>query len=229
MLNTLGETQQELMKLLLRNKSGLTIDVMSSELQVTRTAVQQHLGNLTSLGYIERSAVNQTGGRPSQLYRLSNVGNEAFPKNYSWFSELLLESIRKQRGSQGLRTWLRRLGTTVGKSVQSEILKLKPQARIRELAKVMQSLNYEAKTFQSSGDDLPHMRANNCAYHALATKFPEVCAFDLALISESTGLAVTHTQCMLKGENCCSFKFEKMKSNQTADSSIRKSQKGERK
>ena len=46
MLEILGDRQKKLLQLLLKTKSGLTVDELSGPLQITRNAVRQHLAAL---------------------------------------------------------------------------------------------------------------------------------------------------------------------------------------
>ena len=93
MLETLGERQQQLLLLLLNNKAGLTVDALSAQLQITRNAVRQHLAALERDGLVTRGDTKPSGGRPEQLYLLSDRGGELFPRRYSWFSEQLIEAM----------------------------------------------------------------------------------------------------------------------------------------
>jgi len=49
--------------------------------------------------------------------------------------------------------------------------------------------------------------ADNCVFHDLALKDPEVCEFDLALLSTFTESRVDHQECMARGGGVCRFKF----------------------
>ena len=55
--------------------------------------------------------------------------------------------------------------------------------------------------------DAPTIEADNCIFHNLAMKNPEICQFDLALLSTFTDSTVDHVECMAKGGNVCRFKF----------------------
>src|SRR4051812_20750041 len=103
MLNSFGDRQQEILKILLKASAGLAIDEISSRIGITRPAARQHLMALQRMGYVERGELVATGGRPSQIYRLAAKGQDLFPKQYSWFSEVLLEALKKKMGDQGLK------------------------------------------------------------------------------------------------------------------------------
>src|SRR5438874_13494469 len=110
MVEVFGDRQQDLLKLLLKKRQGLKIEQISEELGITRPATRAHLVALERLGYVERGELVASGGRPSQSYRLSQKGYDLFPKQYSWFSEILLESLNQKMGSAGLKELMVKLG-----------------------------------------------------------------------------------------------------------------------
>jgi predicted ArsR family transcriptional regulator len=68
----------------------------------------------------------------------------------------------------------------------------------------MEQMGYNASP-AAAGASL--IEADNCVFHELARKNPEVCQFDLALLSTFTDSNVEHQECMAKGGNVCRFKF----------------------
>ena len=92
MTEIFGESRKKLLRHLLRNKAGATIDELSRALGVTRTAIRQHLAALMRDALVVPGAARPTGGRPERLFVLTEAGKEAFPRHYSWFAELLMEA-----------------------------------------------------------------------------------------------------------------------------------------
>jgi predicted ArsR family transcriptional regulator len=205
-IDTLGERQQQLLALLLNNKAGLTVDNLSAQLQITRNAVRQHLTALERDDLVRRGETKPSGGRPEQLYLLSNRGAEMFPRRYSWFSELLIEAMAADIGREGVGAKLDQMGRAVGRQLLSS--KAPPSGRatrIAALAEIMKELGYAAKVAPSPADDT--IEANNCVFHHLAAKFPEVCRFDLGLIGAFTDAKVDHQECMVRGGRMCRFEL----------------------
>ena len=82
MLNTMGERQKQLLKLLRANKLGLSVDELSKGLEITRNAVRQHLSSLEAAGLVTTGTTRPSGGgRPQQLYILTELGSEASHAN----------------------------------------------------------------------------------------------------------------------------------------------------
>src|SRR5262245_61716829 len=120
MLGVLGNRRLELLQLLLRDKGGLTVDELSQRLEVTRNAVRQHLATLEQDGLVEAGSTRPTGGRPEQLYVLTRTGREFFPRQYSWFAQLMVEAIKSEAGARGLRKRLSALGAAVARQLREQ-------------------------------------------------------------------------------------------------------------
>ncbi|MFZ1318414.1 MAG: HTH domain-containing protein [Candidatus Nitrotoga sp.] len=208
MLELLGNRQQELLKLLLKHKGGLTLEELSDYLKISRNAVRQHVSALENNGIVTEGVTRPSGGRPEQLYVLTDEGKEFFPRNYSWFAQLMVELIAQESGVAGLRERLGTMGVGVAQQLlsQNSVLKTREQ-KVEKLSKVMEELGYSTGSFVANSD-APTIEADNCIFHNLAMKNPEICQFDLALLSTFTDSTVDHEECMAKGGNVCRFKFK---------------------
>ena len=207
MINVLGQRQQELLKLLLRNKAGMTVDELSQQLEITRNAVRQHLASLESDGLITPGISRPSGGRPEQLYVLSDDGREIFPRQYSWFAELVVDSIRDESGEDVLKERLDGMGKRIADQLRSHTPPAANQhEQVAKLAGIMQAMGYATgDAIVSEGDSI--IEADNCVFHHLAMKNPDICRFDLAMMSGFTDSVIDHQECMALGGNVCRFKF----------------------
>lgn len=207
MLAILGNRQQELLKLLLRNKSGLTVVELSEKLKITRNAVRQHVVALERAGLVTQGETRPSGGRPEQLYLLTDAGRELFPRHYSWFAQLIVESFKKVVGAEKLQERLGAMGAEVARQLRSQHSGLKSQReKVEKLSEIMEELGYNTRN-TTVRDGAPMIEADNCIFHNLATKNPEICQFDLELLATFTDSKIDHAECMAKGGNVCRFKF----------------------
>lgn len=205
-VHALGERQQAMLQLLQREKDGLTIEDLVTRLAITRTAVRQHLAALERDGYVRREGLRVSGGRPGFVYSLSPAGNELFPKQYSWFSALVLARMREQLGPDGLSRFLRELAADVAAGLAPRLEGKGPSGRVEEVARIMSELGYDARVIEQG--DTPCIVASNCVYHHLAQEFREVCEFDLGLLESLTGSHAGHPECMVRGGKVCRFPLE---------------------
>jgi len=208
MSETFGASRNRLMRHLLRNKQGASIDEMASAVGVTRTAVRQHLAALMRDGLVAGGETRPTGGRPEQLYVLSPQGREEFPRRYSWFAQLLIEAMQREHGTSGLRVRLGRIAAAVVAQIRQGAPAIgSRREKVQALAGLMDNLGYDAHTARDL-EGAPTIEADNCVFHELAAKNPEICHFDLALLSGYTGSKVTLHECMARGGHVCRFQFK---------------------
>jgi predicted ArsR family transcriptional regulator len=202
-----GDRRKALMRHLLRNKSGASVDELAQAIGVTRTAVRQHLSSLMRDGLATPGAARASGGRPQRLFVLTSAGKEAFPRHYSWFAGLLVEEIEREHGASGLRTRLGRIASAVVGQLRQQAPSVTPGSRqsIAQLAEVMDGLGYDARVGSSAHGS--SIEADNCVFHELAQRNPEVCQFDLALLAGYTGSKVDLEECMAHGGHVCRFRF----------------------
>lgn len=202
-----GQRQRELLEKLLFNKNGLKIDDLARELGISRNAVQQHTLALEKGGYLEKGALAETRGRPSQVYVLSNKGIDLFPKQYSWFSELLLNSLKSQLGNKGLETKMHEIGSNLALSLKPKLAGMNLTEKIKAVSKIMQDLGFETVLSDNEDEGLPSIKAHNCIYHHLANEFEEVCQLDRSLLETLLESEVDHEECIVRGGEVCKFKI----------------------
>jgi len=208
MLDSLGVRQQDILQFMLENKDGVTIDDLSKTLNISRNAVRQHLALMERDGLIKQLGARPSKGRPEFLYGLGAKGKEAFPRRYSWFSELLMTTLFKEVGSDGLNARIAAMGENVAKDLLDRQRPLEStKDAVKELNKLMIELGYSSKVKMGKDGELA-LEASNCVFHDLAAKHPEVCQFDLALISTFTNAKICHEECMVRGGKVCRFKLE---------------------
>lgn len=202
-----GERRKQLMRHLLRHKSGASIDELALSIGVTRTAVRQHLAALSRDALVAPGAERASGGRPQRLYVLTKAGREAFPRHYSWFAQLLIEAMTKEHGATGLRVRLGRIASAVVAQMrQGAPGKESRRQKVEKVSALMDQLGYDAHTAKDIAG-APTIEADNCVFHELAMKNPEVCQFDLSLLSGLTGSKVELDECMARGGHVCRFRF----------------------
>jgi DeoR family suf operon transcriptional repressor len=202
-----GDRQRELLEKLLFKKNGLTIDDLAKELNISRNAVQQHTLVLEKGGYIEKGKLASTGGRPSQVYVLSEKGVDLFPKQYSWFSELLLGSLKSQLGTEGLEIKMHEIAKNLAENLKPKLAGMSLPEKIFEVSRIMQELGFETEV--DEGGELPAIVAHNCVYHHLAKEFEEVCQLDRSLLESLLENEINHEECIIKGGEVCKFKIKK--------------------
>jgi DeoR family transcriptional regulator, suf operon transcriptional repressor len=201
--------QQQILTLLLENKTGLSIDEISTALTISRSAVQQHFNVLERDGYIQTGVLNKTAGRPVRSFVLTEAGINSFSKQYAWFSELILTDLKNEMGSEAFQRYMHKLGSNLSQSLLPQFKEKKTDERIEELLKVMDGLGFKTRNMTDSGSNERTIEACNCIYHDLAQKHEEICEFDRTLMSSLLDKDIEQVECMAKGGAVCRFKIIK--------------------
>jgi DeoR family transcriptional regulator, suf operon transcriptional repressor len=203
-----GNSQQAVLDRLLEQKAGATLDELVKAVGLSRTAVNQHLVALERDGHVRKDVPRKTGGRPQHVYVLTESGANLFPKQYSWFSKMLIETLRKQVGEELVAQYMYDLGVQLSAGLIPRLVGKNRTERINEIVKIMNETGFVARTVAAAGSEkLPRVECKNCVYHDLSRDYPEVCRFDIGFLAGLMGAEVEHQSCMQRGGNSCRFRF----------------------
>jgi DeoR family transcriptional regulator, suf operon transcriptional repressor len=201
-------SRQEVLNQLLEHRAGATLDELVDAIGLSRTAVNQHLMSLEGEGLVSKTMPRKTAGRPRHVYVLTEDGANRFPKQYSWFSKLLIQTLREQMGEEKLSEYMYDLGVKLSADLIPRLVGKNRAERIAEIVKVMNEAGFVAKTMApGDAEKLPQVECRNCVYHDLSKDYPEVCRFDIGFLSGLTGAEIDHLSCMQRGGQTCRFRF----------------------
>src|SRR6267154_4928803 len=208
MATTTVNSQREVLNQLLERKSGATLDELTKAIGLSRTAVNQHLVSLERDGYVQKTTPRKTGGRPQHVYVLTEQGTNLFPKQYSWFSKMLIQTLRQHVGEEQVSQYMYDPGVKLSPSLIPRLVGKNRTERINEIVKIMNETGFVARTVTAaSGEKLPRVECKNCVYHDLSKDYPEVCRFDIGFLPGLMGAEVEHQACMQRGGESCRFRF----------------------
>lgn len=207
-MNPTRTSQQEILNQLLERKEGATLEELIAAVGLSRTAVNQHLMALERDGYVQKAAPRKTGGRPQNVYVLTEAGMNLFPKQYSWFSKLLIQTLRQEIGEERMSKYMYDLGVRLSGNLIPRLIGKNRAERIAEMVKIMNETGFVARAIPPEGSDkLPRVECKNCVYHDLSKDYPEVCRFDIGFLSGLMGAEVEHQACVQRGGDACRFRF----------------------
>jgi len=206
MLNPVSARQNQILKILLTNRDGLTIDEVSQALDISRSAIQQHFSVLESNHMITPVSFNKTAGRPVRVYVISEKGINHFPKQYAWFSELILDELKHELGDEAFQRYMAKLGAKLAENFLPEYVNQPLGVRLHKVTALMDDLGFHVNLNQERNEYT--IEACNCIYHDIAQKHPEVCEFDKALLNGLLGTEASLGECAAKGGRLCRFNIK---------------------
>ncbi|MGD7036800.1 helix-turn-helix transcriptional regulator [Methylotuvimicrobium buryatense] len=203
----IGSRQEQILKLLLTAETGLSINELAAELSISRNAVTQHILSLERNQMIcETSLFNNTGGRPSRSYRLTEQTRKGLPKQYAWFSDLLLSELAVELGSEALQKVIWKLGVEQARLLKAQFAGKDLEQTLPALIEVMENLGYHPELERQHGQI--SIKVSHCVYHELAQQHPELCRFDQALITTVLSRPIEQTACVAKMDCVCRFSVD---------------------
>ncbi|MEW6056269.1 MAG: hypothetical protein AB1540_06615 [Bdellovibrionota bacterium] len=209
-MKSLHENQRRILDFLLGRADGATLEELAQHLRVTKTAAKEHLIKIEGLGYISFIDTRGGIGRPKRRYLLSAEGQEAFPRQYSWLSNVLLELLAKDMGSEGVSQIMKKLAGSVAGSMETRFKNARSTSELlAEVTTTLNELGYRAVLKQSDLRKGAVIEATNCVYHSVAKRHPELCGFDVKFIEKATGLSTKLESCIAKGGAVCRFCIRK--------------------
>lgn len=204
-MGQISSRQKEILEHLLLNKEGLSIDELAESLGISRPAIKQHFSGLEIEGYIEKKSLEKTAGRPVTRYAITDKGIHLFPKQYAWIAGVMLEDLLEMVSMENGEIYMTKLGNKIASQLHQFNGKSLSE-RVHQLLLVMNELGFVVEQVKNQTDAPICFRANNCIYHDLAKKYPQICQFDLALIKSTLNTqAVELSKCMVREDNVCEF------------------------
>lgn len=210
-MNGLHKNQKEILTYLLEHKDGATLDELASHLGITKTAAKEHLMKVDHLGYLTYIDSKGSVGRPRRRYLLSQGGMDAFPKQYSWLSNVLLEVLAENNGPEVLAKTMDALAAKTADTMKPKFKNAKNSGELLKLiSETLNELGYRSSLKQSDLRKGAIIEATNCVYHSVAQKHPTLCRFDIKLIENvSGGMNVKLEDCIARGGSVCRFCIKK--------------------
>lgn len=180
-----------------------TVEALAEVADVSPVTVRHHLNSLQAEGLLESRSVRRKVGRPYYVYRLSDQGQELFPKRYMRLSSLLLDEL-KSRFPPDLVSEL--FSSVVEKLVDEhrpELNTLDFEERLDYLVVILEQEGFLADwELTETGYQVTEY---SCPYISVGQKHNEICSLDKTLITIVLETDITQHSCMLQGDTCCQF------------------------
>jgi DeoR family suf operon transcriptional repressor len=202
-LDTLPGTRRALLEVLKRQGEA-RVDEIAAALGITVSAVRQHLAALHGDGLVEHDEVRAGPGRPHHRYRLSERGDNLFPRAYAAIVTDLLVEAEAADPELVERMFARRRDRRIDNA--RERVEGKPLAeQVEELTRILDEDGYLAESV-AQDDGTFRIVEHNCAILAVASRYGAACGTELdfirAVLPDARVERVAH---LLSGGHVCAY------------------------
>jgi DeoR family suf operon transcriptional repressor len=202
-LDTLPTTRRALLDALKR-RGEARADELATTLGITVSAVRQHLAALHGDGLVTHTEVRAGPGRPHHKYRLSELGDNLFPRRYAQVVTDLLVEAEAEDPAIVERMFARRRDRRIERAKARLAGKSFPE-KVAELTQVLDEDGYLAEAVPQD-DGSFRIVEHNCAILAVATRYGAACGTELEFIREVLPDArVERVAHLLSGGHVCAY------------------------
>lgn len=201
----LSPTQRHVLEVLKRH-GEVTPDELAAALDISSSAVRQHLAALRTAGLVVSRKDHGHAGRPAERYRATTLAEPLFSTATDTLPIELLEHMEAEEPELVGRVFDRRRRQMVD-DAQNRFAGRSVDEQVAILTDLLDEQGYLAD-FEAVADDHFRINLHNCAIWAVANRYPQACAAELdylrALIPEASVQRVTHKT---SGAHTCAYEI----------------------
>ncbi len=199
----------------LRKRGEARAEELAEQLDVTVSAVRQHLQSLTAADLVAHREQRAGPGRPRHVYRLAPAAEALFPRSYGELTVELLDYIGDEDPDLVARAFERRRRARVERT-RERLAGLDFDARVAEVARVLDEDGYLAEVERlddaagAPGTGGWRILEHNCAILAVAQRYGHACGAEIAFLREvlpdADVIRVSH---ILTGAHACTYEVRR--------------------
>lgn len=198
-------TQQRVLTALKRQGEA-TADELADTLEISSSAVRQHLGALRSAGLIAARQVRGQPGRPADRYSTTELADPLFATADSTLSIELLGHIEEEDPELVGRVFDRRRRHLV-EAAEVDLAGESIDDRVRSLADLLDAQGYLADA-EMVTDDHYRINLHSCAIWPVANLYRQACTSELDFIRDLLpGATVERVTHKTAGAHTCTYEI----------------------
>ncbi|HJU66262.1 MAG TPA: helix-turn-helix domain-containing protein [Gemmatimonadaceae bacterium] len=187
----------------LKRARRLTAQELAERLGSSLNAVRHHLRELEAESLIAYDRERRGVGAPVFAYRLSAAGEALFPRRYEETLLEVLDQVVERGGREAALAALEGQFEALRKKLAPAIDSAPPEQRAEIVTRALVNEGYMAEWEGTSTEGA--LREHNCAVHAVAQRFPELCAAEAKFLEEMLGASVERQSHILNGCAACEY------------------------
>lgn len=205
--NAQAPTRESTLTLLLR-QGQMSASLLAGQLGISVQAMRRHLRSLEDEGLVESTQVTAGPGRPSNQWRLTDLGHQQFPDGSENFALGLLQSMAETLPPEAMTSLLRQQATDKATRYRQKLGSGPLRHRVECLAELRRQEGYVTELHQDADGQSWCLSEFHCSVQRIAEEYPVVCDQELELIQQTfADCRVERVQWRLKGGHSCGFRI----------------------
>ena len=193
-----------------RRRGEATVEQVAEQLGITVSGARQHLSALVADGLLDATAVARpVGGRGRRAlrYRVTDRGDQLFPKAYGELTNELLGYLAADHPGVVDELFARRREQRIANARTRLEGRPDLEAKVAELARILDEDGYLA-SWERDEDGGYRVVEHNCAIWAVAQRYGQACASELDFIrAVLPGVSVERVQHLVEGAPRCAYQL----------------------
>jgi predicted ArsR family transcriptional regulator len=185
----------------LQRHGEATVKDLEEVLDVSTTAVREHLTHLQAKDLLATKLVRSGPGRPHLVYFLTAKAQSLFPKQYDTLVNLLLREITGQEGHERLQVILDAVAARLAAEYGAQITGSELSERLASLRGALEARGIPAEV-PASGDGVELFA---CPYLDVAQEHGGLCAMERRMIEQVLGETIALEGTIREGRRSCHF------------------------
>lgn len=193
---------------LLKRHGRQSTSAIAQELGITVEGARFQLTKLAEEGLVKNSSEVKGVGRPTQIWSLTEKGNQHFPDIHAELSVQLMDAVKESLGEEAVHVIMKnREQKTVDKYRQLLQDCSTLEEKISRLAEIRSAEGYLAEWEKDETGYI--LKENHCPICAAATSCHDFCQSDLTIFQQLLGDEVTinRVQHILSGSSHCAYRI----------------------
>ena len=190
----------------MKRRGEATADELATDLDISASAVRQHLSALRSAGFVAARQEHGQTGRPADRYHATDLTEPLFVTPDTSLSLQLLEHLEEEDPDLVRRVFERRHRRLVEES--KDKLTGKPiDERVATVTEILEAQGYLVDS-DSLGDHHYRINLHSCAMWAVATRYQQACTAELGFIRDLLpGATIERVTHKTDGAHTCGYEI----------------------
>jgi len=195
-------TRERILQNLL-NHPNSTINDLAEAVGINAISVRHHLTSLQAEGMVTAEEERHGVGRPRLVYALTEKGLESFPTHYLRLTNRLLDQMKESLPPAAINKLFSSMAEEIASDYAQQVKSLSVEEKLDFIKALLAQEGFSVEWERQGKEYLIH--EVTCPYYHIGQAHPEVCTVDQTLISEVLSIPAHKINCVLSGDNHCTY------------------------